>query len=140
MMSASLAEQFAGLFHELTSRQPFSDVVDVDLTGAGAWGRAERLLICQCDCDDLSLLSYFRRWWLVYSEGLHADVEWPLNQRIVEKDGWEAEFPFLKFATDGLRVRFELKFGERWLVCKEGPLMGDGRFAVEDLIELCRYD
>jgi len=134
----AIAGQLAGLFCELVARQPFSEVARVELSAAPASGAASRLLICQCDCDDLRLLSYFRRWWVVDAEGIHADPEWPLTQAMVQQKSWEAEFPFIKFATDRRRVEFGMRFGPMWYVVKEGPLGADGRFVPHELRESFR--
>src|SRR5262249_8761483 len=124
----AIAQQLASLYRELVDRQPFSEVARVELSAAGASGRASRLLICQCDTDDLELLRFFRRWWVVDAAGLHADTKWPLNKALVQQEGWEADFPFIKFATDGRSVRFGMRFGPRWYVVKAGPVGADGRF------------
>jgi len=133
-----MAQQLAGLYLELPERQPFSTVAQIELSAAGASGRATRLLICQCDTDDLELLSFFRRWWVVDAAGFHADAKWPLSQTLVRHEGWEAEFPFVKFATDRRRVRFGMKLGSRWYVVKEGPVGADGHYVPEQLVEAFR--
>jgi hypothetical protein len=134
----AIAQQLAGLYRELVDRQPFSEVARVELSAAGASGRAVRLLICQCDSDDLQLLSILRRWWVVDAEGFHGEVKWPLSKALVQQEGWEAESPFIKFATNGRRVKFGMRFGPRWYVAKEGPVGADGRFVPEQLVELFR--
>lgn len=138
-MVDAIVNQLAGLYRELVDRQPFSEVAWTELSSAGASGRAEGLLICQCDIDGLGLLSYFRRWWLVDDKGLHGDAKWPLSHAMVKQEGWDSTFPFVKFATDGRRVRFGMRFGAWWYVVKEGPLGADGQFVPQQLVEEYRY-
>jgi len=135
-MSEVIAQQLAGLYRELADRRPFSDTTRVDLSAAAAFGNVDWLLICQCDTDGLELLSFFRRWWIVDGAGFHANPKWPLTQAMIQRDGWEANFPFVKFATDGRRVQFGMRFGPDWYVAKEGPLNADGRFVPDQLVEL----
>src|SRR5437588_5251121 len=115
-MSDVIAQQLAGLYRELADRRPFSDTTRVDLSPAAASGNVVWLLICQCDTDGLELLSFFRRWWIVDGAGFHANPKWPLTQAMVQRDDWEAKFPFVKFATDGHRVQFGMRFGADWYV------------------------
>jgi hypothetical protein len=130
-----IAQQLAGLYRELAERQPFSAVARVELSAAASSGRATRLLICQCDTDGLELLSFFRRWWIVDAAGLHADVEWPLSQALVDHEGWEAEIPVVKFATDGKRVRFGMMVEWRnWIVSDIGRR---SKIHVEDKTITC---
>lgn len=135
LVDDTIAQQLAVLYRKLVEREPFSEVARVELSTAGASGRAARLLICQCDTDGLELHSFFRRWWVVDAVGLHADAQWPLSNAMVQQEGWENDFPFIKFASDGRRVRFGLKFGDRWYVVKEGPIGDDGRFVPEQLVQ-----
>ena len=130
-----IAQQLAGLYLELTGCQSFSSVARIELSEAAASGRASLLLICECNTDGLELCSIFRRWWVVDATGFHSDEKWPFTKALIEHDGWEAEFPFVKFATDGHRIRFGLRFGPDWYVVKEGPLGADGRFVPDQLFE-----
>ncbi len=132
-MSDIIAHQLGGLFQELANRKLFSDIVRVDLSAAGASGRLLRLLICQCDTDELELLSFVRRFWVADAAGLRADAEWPLTSDFVQHEGWETIAPFIKFATNGRRVVFGMKFGPNWYIVREGPIRVDGRFVPHEL-------
>src|SRR5437870_859198 len=113
-MSEIIARQLAGLYQELVGRQSFSKVAGVGLSNAEASGRAERLLICQCDGEDLELRSTFSHFWIVDEAGFNPGRKWPLTTEIVNQEDWETRFPFIKFATDGRCIRFGMRFGPSW--------------------------
>jgi len=130
-----IAEQLAGLYRELAEREPYSRVAGVSLSDAEASGRAIRLYLFQCDSDDLVLVSTFRRWWEADAAGFRWVERWPLTRELVQGDQFGVEFPFVKFATQGRRVRFGMRFGPNWYVGREGPLSPDGRFDPTTLID-----
>src|SRR5436853_3912253 len=101
-----IAVQLGGLFRELAGSEPVSRVAGVGLADADASGRAVRLYIFQCDSDDLTLVSTFRRWWVADADGFRWVEGWPLTKELVQSDRFEVEFPYVRFGTDGRRVRF----------------------------------
>jgi hypothetical protein len=74
-----------------------------------------------------------------YATDPPAAAEQPNTNCVTPKEDWESEFPFVKFATDGRRVKFGMRFGAEWYVVKECPVGPDGKFAQEQLTEICRY-
>jgi hypothetical protein len=138
----AIAEQLAGLYRELVTGEPDSRVAGVPLSGADASGRAARLYLFQCDSDDLVLVSTFRRWWEADARGFRWVERWPLTRELVASERFGVEFPYVRFATNGRRVRFGMSFGPQWYVVREGPLGPDGQFDPADLIGMypCRAD
>lgn len=134
-MSDTIARQLSGIYRELGERRPYSAIARVELTEAGAWGRARQLLIGQCDIDGLTLLSIYAWVWVVDEGGFRPESSWPLTQDLVAQDDWMNEMPVIKFASDGRRVRFGMKFGPQWYVAREGPINASRGFDPEDLID-----
>jgi hypothetical protein len=130
-----VASQLSGLFRELADRDPVSRVAGVRLADAAASGRAVRLYIFRCDSDDLSLVSTFRRWWVADADGFRLVADWPLTTEQVRSDWFGVEFPYVRFGTDGRRVRLGMRFGPSWYLAREGPLAAGGGFDVGQLID-----
>src|SRR6516162_1354310 len=95
-----IAAQLSGLLNELVNRYPISKVTGVNLADAPASGRAVRLYIFQCDSDDLTLVSSFRRWWVTDTEGFRWVEKWPLTKQLIQSAEFGVDFPYVRFATD----------------------------------------
>jgi len=54
--------------------------------------------------------------------------KWPLDRNLVQGDRLGVECPYVRFGTDGRRVRFGMSFGRSWYVGREGPLVAGGGF------------
>jgi len=131
----AIAAQLSGLFRELAEDEPFSRVAGVSLADTDASGRAVQLFIFQCDSDDLVLVSTFRRWGVADAGGFRWLEEWPLTRELVQSERFGVEFPYVRFGTDGRRVRFGMSFGRSWYVAREGPRVAGGGFDSGCLID-----
>jgi len=127
-----IAEFLGSVYRDLSNSIQFSAVVAHDISTAPSFGRAETLIIRQCDSDDLTLVGLIRDSWVADSHGVHPVgnpfIDWPdlRGQRIQIPNNYTIRNPHIKFATDGVNVRLGLRLGPNWYVVKEEPLGSDG--------------
>jgi len=131
-----IAQQLAGIYRELVERRPFSDIARVPLDEAPASGRALRLVVSQCDSEYLFLAGAMRQWWVIDNSGWHTNDEWPITTEQVRTEDGQSHHPIIRFATDGHRVRFGMRFGSNWYASREAPLDPDGRFIADEIVEI----
>jgi len=135
ILADGIAGRLSGLFRELQNGVPFSSVLGMNLVGAQASGRVRQLFIFQCDSNDLELVSIFRRWWVVDADGFRWVEKWPLSQELAQSEKFGVEYPFIKFSTDGDRLRFGVLLGPSWYVSREGPLIPGPDFDLEKFVD-----
>lgn len=132
----SIAHQLGYLYDELATRREFSIVAGIRIADAEAFGRAARMYLLECDSNDLVLTSMFRRWWQVDERGFSRLEEWPISRERAASQSFTIESPYIKFATNGLRVRFGMRFGPRWYAVREGTLGPGGQIDPGALVSL----
>ena len=134
-MSDAISRQLSGIYRELIERVPFSEVAQVELSNADAFGHAKSLLITQCDIDGLELVSTFVWMWIIDVDGFRPLSEWPITQSRFNRDDFFTYMPMIKFASNGWRVRFGMRFGERWYEVREAPINASRGFDPVELID-----
>ena len=131
----NIAEYLGRLYDELATEQMFSEIANISLDTAPASGHAKRLTVWMCATGDLNLVSIICCGWIVDKEGFrHAGF--PLfTGEILQREDWEIEYPYVKFATDGRRVRFGMRFGPAWYAVREGDVNATGEVDSSSLID-----
>jgi len=134
MIHDSIARYLARVYDDLADRNRFSTTIAHDISDAPALGQAKRLVVMQCDSDDLGLSSTLRASWIADEHGFRkerapfTDCPRPSGGKGFRDipEGYEIENPYIRFGTDGNRVRIGIRFGPQWYVVKECELDGNG--------------
>jgi len=137
-----IATYFSEILTELNSRTSFSRTVNHEIADAPAFGEAQRLIITQCDANDLTLSSTFCACWEVTSIGVSAVTDnnpfkdCPLSSAGLHDipEGYFVHTPKLKFNIHRDTIRFGMTFGPRWYVVKQGSLKSDGLPMPQSLV------
>lgn len=133
MIDTEIVQQFARIFAAFEHTARPTTLLGFDLGSAPKQCRPKQLNVLRCDGDDLSLLSFFRDWWVVTSNGIAHHPDWPLP-----KGEHGTEFyltsPYLKFTTDGQRIRYGLRLGPDWYCAMQSQLIDFGK--CEETIEV----
>jgi hypothetical protein len=125
-----IAQYLSGAFLELASGRSYSQILNMDLSKADARGCATRLVILQCDSDDLQLVSIIRKHWLVDYQGIRNEI-WPWSfPRGLMPEDFQIN-PYIRFATDGVRLRIGAAFGPAWYWVKFGFIPSDEAIATD---------
>ena len=140
----AIARYLASLYDDLVNRHSYSVTVNHNTEDAPAWGCARRLLIVECDSDDLSLVSTYRASWVVDDSGFREeeDLWWDCPPSTIYKGFREPpadhpiKNPFVKYSSDRSHVRVGLRFGPDWYVVKEACLDEDGLPLPHSFVEV----
>ena len=143
-MSESIATYFADVFEDLSGRRPFCRSIAHDISSAPAFGHAKRMIITECDSDNLTLNSVFRASWVVDHSGCHVQPDpfrnCPQSDRLPASreilPDYEIENPRFRFSADGQRIRIGLHLGPNWYVVKETNLRNAGLPDPKSWVEL----
>jgi hypothetical protein len=132
MVADGIAKALAGVYAELVSGSPRSEILSLDLRAAPSSQRLKRLIIAQCD-HETELCGMIRAWWIAEEAGVRRDRS-PFGSGELPED-FAVEHPMIRFATNGQRIRIGARLGPHWYWVKFGQLGGSGELVAASLID-----